>query len=242
MIRTLAALILLSAPAFAVEPVASIKAPAIAKVARLVELDATASTGDEFLWESTTGEEFAVDSGGKRAWFVAQSPGRYRFLLVAGGTVEGKTRLNKAVVEVVVDGIAPAPTPVPTPTPSPAPSPAPTPAPTADKLRVLFLFESSGSGLSRGQAVVLSSPKVEEYLSAKCVKENDLPAWRRWDKDIDASRESDEWQTALRLAKADPTPVPKIAIFNGVTLLKAAPIPANETAAIEMLQAIGGVK
>lgn len=236
--QTLAALILLSAHALAVEPVAIIKAPAIAKVARLVELDATGSTGDEFLWESTTGEEFVVDSAGRKAWFVAQAPGRYRFLLVAGGTVEGRTRLNKAVVEVVVDGISPAP--IPGPTPIPTPTPTPTPGPIADKLRVLFLYESSNSSLSRGQAVVLTSPKVEEWLTAKCADENGLPAWRRWDKDVDATRESADWQTALKFAKADPLPVPKIAVFSGTTLLKSSPIPATESAAIELLEAIGG--
>lgn len=237
-LRSLAVALMLAAPVWAVEPVAIIKAPSIAKVARLVELDATGSTGDEFLWESTTGEEFVVDSAGKKAWFVAQSPGRYRFLLVAGGSVDGKTRLNKAVVEVVVDGIAPAPTPIPTPTPGPTPSPVPPPI--ADKLRVLFLFESSGSNLSRGQSIVLSSPKVEEWLSAKCADENGLPAWRRWDKDIDATRESADWQTALRLAKADATPIPKMVVFNGTTLLKSMPIPATETEALALLQAIGG--
>lgn len=228
--------------AYAVEPVAVVKSPSVAKVGKLIRLDAADSKGDGFLWESMTGEDFAVDSGGKVAWFVAGSPGKYRFLLVAVGVVDGKAQAVKAVAEVLVDGPPPAPippAPVPTPIPDPTPSPIPPGPVVVDNLRVVFLYESSAK-ITRQQLLVLNSPKIDDYLSSRCANENGIAAWRRLDKDVDASRESAEWQSVLAAAKADPSPLPRVAIFSGTRLVKSATLPATADETLALLQLYGG--
>lgn len=250
-ILALTASLALSLPTLAAEPRVTIAAPAVAKVANLIVLDATQSEGDDFVWESTTGESFAIDSNGKRAYFVASVPGKYRFLMVAAGAVDGKARLAKGIAEVIVDGIVPptpvppGPSPTPTPTPiPPGPSPTPTPVPptpsTVGNLRVLVLFESSAK-LDMKQVAALNSGAIRKYLSDKCLKDTDgLPAWRMWDQNIDASVESPAWKAALDAAQADKTTVPKVAIFAGTTLVKVVPLPGTADEMLAMLTQWGG--
>ena len=241
-----AILLLLLCPSFAHagEPRASIKAPVIAKVANLVVLDASDSQGDDFIWESTTGESFAVDSNGKRAYFVASVPGKYRFLLVAGGAVDGKAKLSRALAEVVVDGVVPPVPPGPNPPDPPIPPdpkpPEPKPIPsTVGNLRVLILFESSAK-LDIKQLSALNGGLVRKYLSDKCITDPDgLPAWRMWDRNIDAAGESALWKTALTAAQADTLPIPKVAIYAGTTLIKVVPLPANDVEMVAMLKQWG---
>lgn len=223
------------------EPLASVKAPAVAKVSKLVVLDATGSKGDDFLWESTSGESFEVDSSGKKAYFVAESPGKYRFLFVAAGTTDGKTRMVKALTEIVVDGNQPTPPPGPTPSPTPTPVPVPPVPSTVGNLRVLIVYESSAN-MPAGQMVAIYSLKVQSYLNAKCLDDGGLPAWRFWDKDVDASRETATWQGVWTQAKGESTPVPKVLIFAGTTLVKSTPLPSSESAMLELLQSFGGPK
>ncbi len=219
--------------ALADEPRATIKAPALAKVSSLIVLDATDSQGDDFIWESTTGESFRVDSNGKIAYFVTAEPGRYRFLLVAGGSVDGKAKLARAIAEVIVDGSTP-----PDPKPPTPPDPKPIPS-TVGNLRVLILFESSAK-LDIKQLSALNGGIVRKYLTDKCLMDSDgLPAWRMWDRNIDVTAESPAWKAALTAAQADPLPIPKVAIFAGTTLVKVVPLPANDVDMVTMLKQWG---
>lgn len=86
-------------------------------------------------------------------------------------------------------------------------------------LRVAIVEETADrSKLPGSQLAILTSVKLREYLDANCVKENGQPAYRIWDKDIDASRESQLWQDALSKVKGtEGITLPAILISNGST-------------------------
>lgn len=86
-------------------------------------------------------------------------------------------------------------------------------------LRVAIIEETADrSSLPKSQMAILTSVKLREYLDANCVKEDGQPAYRIWDKDIDASRESQLWQDALAKVKAtEDLKTPAILISNGKT-------------------------
>lgn len=94
--------------------------------ATLVTLDATGSTGDDFLFDTDVDDAlYRVDSGGKLLYFAApNAPGVYRFKVESFGITGGKVKVARAKVAVTVGG---GPNPVP-PTPNPTP-PTPTPTP-----------------------------------------------------------------------------------------------------------------
>ena len=132
----------------------------------------------------------------------------------------------------------PGPAPIPAP-PNPGPGPTPGPMPTPVKLRVLFLYDSANPG-SRDATGVLYSMAIRTYLADHTIMDRNVRGYRFWDQGVDATRESPGWQEALAKAKADPTPTPKLAIFDPAdALLKVAPL-TNETDALATLQAIGG--
>jgi len=122
--------------------------------------------------------------------------------------------------------------------PGPGPVPAPKPS-TIGNLRVLMLYESSANQ-SAAQLAVLNSTKVRTYLNTHCLADGGYPAWRSWDKDVDASKDTAGWQTALTAAKADPKPIPKFLIFAGTSLVDSVPLPATEADALTLLQTYGG--
>jgi hypothetical protein len=125
------------------------------------------------------------------------------------------------------------------PHPGPGPGPDPIPGPVIpEPLRVIFIYESSDP-LSREQNNILNSPAIRSYLTGHCFKDGELPAWRFWDKDIDASKETTTWQAAWTAAKADPTPLPKIVIFTK-TAMVGVPLPADEQATLALLKKYGG--
>lgn len=232
MIRSLTAWLVLAVAtsALAVEPRVSVSAPAVAKTATLIKLDGSKSEGDDFLWESTTGESFEVDSNGRLAYFVASRPGKYRFIFVAGGTVEGKTRLVKAVTEIIVDGSSPTPPDVKPDNPPPPPPPIPS---TVGNLRVLVLWETSAPNL-RQHLNVLQSTAFRNYLSGVVKKDDGQPAWRFFDKDVTFSSDNPAWAAAFASAKAkgDTLAVPKIMIFAGEEWVTSIPLPTSEADAI----------
>ena len=128
----------------------------------------------------------------------------------------------------------PGPAPIPAP-PNPGPAPAPTPV----KLRVLCLYDSANPG-SRDTTGVLYSTAIRAYLADHTITDGNVRGYRFWDQAIDATRESQGWRDALAKAKAEPTPTPKLAIFDPAgSLLKVAPL-TNETDALATLQALGG--
>lgn len=110
------------------QPRALISAPATAAPGDLVILDATASNGDVFIWESLDGIPCLPVDGGHRCVFASGRPGAYRFLLATAGIVGAKAVVATARVTVRIEAPAPPPPPTPAPTP-PAPIPTPTPTP-----------------------------------------------------------------------------------------------------------------
>ena len=121
--RTLAALILLSAPAWAVEPVAKVKPTAQVEPGDITILDGTDSTGDAFRWIPLSGKPGIPSESGRSLYFASGKPGEYRFELVVGGaTSDGKVKLDSTTVVVKVVGAPPAP---PAPTPMMMDSPQP---------------------------------------------------------------------------------------------------------------------
>lgn len=94
--------------------------------------------------------------------------------------------------------------------------------------------------MSRGQLNVWNSTTVQKYLTSRCMDDGGLPAWRYWDKDIDATKESATWQAALAVAKAETTQYPKIVVFAGSNPPKAYPLPTTEADALTILRLYGG--
>ena len=122
----LALWVCLSCPAFAAEPKAVVQPPTQVEPGDIQVLDATSSTGDIFKWVSLSGKTAYPSESGKSAYFATGKPGKYQFLFIAAGVVDGKAKLDTATVELVVAAPPPAPSPSPTPDPTPAPAPATT--------------------------------------------------------------------------------------------------------------------
>lgn len=119
-------------------PLAVVKAPATAAPGDLVILDASASVGDLFLWESIDHVPVLAVDGGRRLVFATGRPGTYRFLLFAVGIVNARPVVAKAAATVKIEAPAPPPPPEPTP-PPPAPTP-PGPTPMPGKLYATLVF------------------------------------------------------------------------------------------------------
>lgn len=115
-------------------------------------------------------------------------------------------------INVVVGDPAPAP-PGPNP-PGPTP-PGPTPPLPQQGLRLMIVFESKNHQMSASQVAAINAKEFREYLNAKCVKVNNWPEWRVWDKDTDLSRESEVWKTAMGRWKAAGEKLPWLLISNG---------------------------
>ncbi len=138
-------------------------------------------------------------------------------------------------IEVTFEGDAPVPPIPPGPNP-PVPPVPPIPVPTGD-LRVLFVYESSGT-MTRGQLNVWNSTSLRIIMNASAVKENGLPGYRFWDKDQDVSRESETWRTMWEKSKPFDK-LPMVVIFKGTTGT-AAPLPETESEMLELLKKYGG--
>jgi hypothetical protein len=137
---------------------------------------------------------------------------------------------------------------------APQPPPGPTPVVTVDPikptisppqplgsdLRVMIVFES-GQNHTREQLNVLNSTNLLAAMNAKCVKDSGLPSWRRWDKDLDASKDPSPamralWDKVLPIAKEDGLPAIAVACGSDVAVY---PLPKTDSEAIALL-ACGG--
>lgn len=256
--RPLLALILALAPSWAAladAPRAVLIGPKSVAPGGMIVLDARQSVSDRDLrWKCSDPSVPLVamsPMGGKAGSMaiVMQAPasGKLLFTVIAVGTPPDwkDPDADAAVIEISIADPAPAPVvptpvvPTPTPTPTVDPPPAPVVPARTDKLRVLFLYESSDPR-TPAQTVALFSTKIRDYLGKHAMADSDgLPAWRFWDKDVDASNQSADWQAALAAAKADPTPLPKVVVFAGATKLAAAPL-TTEADALTTLQQYGG--
>lgn len=221
-----------------------IDGPSVAEVYRMVDLALAGPPVEDAEWDAIYGPDISypvdireTDPAGRTAVMVGP-PGTYRVSVMA--TVAGK---NRRAVKTVVIGVPSPPTPVPVP-PGPEPGPTPQP-PTPGKLaRVLAVYESTAP-MTRGQLAMLNSAAVVEKLNAICPLDGRVKAWRFWDKDIDASKETPGWQTALSLAKTDPTftQVPRLFIFtdkDGQVASKSYPFPGTEAEFLGILSNYAG--
>lgn len=121
-------------------------------------------------------------------------------------------------------------------TPPVTPAVDPT-APKAGDLRVLIVFESSQNH-TREQLSVLNSTALVSALDAKCVKEDGLPAWRRWDKNTakDTSTTMGKlWQAVLPEAVAKGLPAMVICCGTQYTTYGNGQFPKTEADAIALL-------
>jgi hypothetical protein len=108
-------------------------------------------------------------------------------------------------------------------------------------LHVLIVYESAElSKLSPVQQAILFNKDMREYLNTTCPVGPDgkTREWRIWDKDVDASAESELWQAAL---KRDRKSVPWIIVSNpdkggGYE----GPLPATITETMALLKKYGG--
>lgn len=123
----------------------------------------------------------------------------------------------------------------PGPGPGPLP-PGPNPPAPIQGLRVLMVYESS-SNMTQGQMAVLYSPKVADYLDAKC--KDGKAGWRRYDKDFDAHGEPQIWQQIWADVKPKIKAVPALVVIDG-TKGEALPLPETVDAALALLKKYGG--
>lgn len=192
---------------------------------------------------------YAVDAGlsllppellkdSRTAVVLAAKEGRFRLLAY---TAVDDSPSEPSVCWVVVGASPPGPGPVP-PSPPPGPDPIPPTPPIpvpASGLRVLFVYESSAN-LTREQLNILNSTKIAEYLNAKAAKDaKGLPEWRRWDKDVNTTHESDVWKNLWAATKPQLTQLPAVVI---VTNQKGEvhPLPATEAETLDLLKKYGG--
>lgn len=125
--------------------------------------------------------------------------------------------------------------------PPPAPKPTPKPADEApikaDGLHVLVVYESADlATYSASLQQSIYSKSVRDYLNSKCPKVGGTAEWRMWDKDVDATAESQLWQDALKRAKGKQTPW--IIVSNGKTGFEG-PLPAGGDEMLKLLQKYG---
>lgn len=123
------------------------------------------------------------------------------------------------------------------------PPPAPKPKPTddapikAEGLHVLVVYESADlATYSASLQQSIYSKSVRDYLNATCPKVDGTAQWRMWDKDVDATAESQLWQDALKRAKGKQTPW--IIVSNGKTGFEG-PLPAGAGEMLKLLQKYG---
>jgi hypothetical protein len=113
-------------PAPQVPPVAIIEGRSQVDLGNPVTLDATKSTADAFVWVLDHDIDFVEFDGGKKAYFITSTPGRYTFTLVAiSAPLKSGGSAQVAKTSFTVAYGTPGPTP---PGPGPGPNP-PTPDP-----------------------------------------------------------------------------------------------------------------
>lgn len=180
--------------------------------------------------------EYDPDPKKVRLRLIGYASGQYEIKAIA--CKGGKLSEFATCVVVVGDptppvppGPAPGPGPSPVP-PGPAPSPAPIPA---AGFRCLIVYESAELGkMPDAQKNVLYAKSVRDYLNSKCVMGADgkTKEWRIWDKDTDASAESQIWQDALKRPRSQ---VPWIIVSDGKTGYEG-PLPASVDETLALLK------
>lgn len=126
--------------------------------------------------------------------------------------------------------------PSPTPTPPKPPEPPP---PVMTGLRVLFVYETEAK-LTREQLNTLHSTAIAGYLNAKCSKDSKGRSdWRRWDDDVDTSKESDVWKGLWLIIKPKLVTLPAVVVVTDQKT-EVFPLPATEAETLALLKKVGG--
>lgn len=197
----------------------------------------------EIAWDyedSFSEKQSEICDGGKKLVLFPTKPGSYRIKLI----LWDEKKLQQILI-VVSDNPNPPVPPIP-PDPKPPIPPGPDPKPVDPPIpepgfRVLVLYESDPNDkvakLSIDQNIALSGQAVRDYLSSKCVKVNNQPEWRIFDKDSPfAKNASSIWQKAMQ-RKHDK--LPWIIISDGKTGYEG-PLPENTDKILELLKKYGG--
>jgi len=156
--------------------------------------------------------------------------GKYRFVAVAASKEGDQVRVDFVVT---VGTQPPAPPP---PQPPQPPQPPKVDLPIAgDGLKVLVVFdEQNQSKLTAGQQAILYGAEMRNYLNSKCVAGPDgkTKEFRIWDKDVDATSESKQWQDAFKRKRNE---LPWLVISNGKTGFEG-PLPKTVSEAVELIK------
>lgn len=206
--------------------------------------------GDDLKWEIDPGlddwiallpPEVAKNFGASKIFYA--EPGSYVVRAWTAKAIDGKAKLSDiAVLKIIVDGgkpIPPVPPTPPTPPKPPEPPPSPAPIPLAG-LRVLIVYEQMDlQKYPSAQQNALYAEEVHKYLQLKCAVGSDgkTAEFRIWDKDTQASGDSQHWAEALKRPR---TTMPWVIISNHPTGGFEGPLPANTTELVALLKKFGG--
>lgn len=227
---TVLALLLLGGSLLAVEITGEQKV-GLHKMARLSVSGDT--TDAAILWDIDREELCDIEESGGRLLFTAPA-GTYKVKARIVRLKEGKPRVETARLTVTFGEAGPTPGPGPGPTPPPVAPPI-----AGEGFRVLIIEESGDRAkLPAEQLAILFSKEVRDYLRSKCAKDKDNPtgAWRIWDKDSDASDETQSWQDAL---KRERKKIPWLIISHSAKGGYEGPLPANVADMMALLRKWG---
>jgi len=230
-----------------VVPVAVIDAPKFVTAGnRLVLLQTGTISKIPAQWTIVYPKGTPAEREGKALIVKEVVPGiSYRFALTAVGDPNPETPGFPFIATDYVDvPILPTPQPPKPVDPvnpvDPVPVPAPVPPGPIGNMRAVVLYESSANMTANQYNAMFSTVGIRPYLKAKTLKDSDGGnGYRVWDKDVDVSNESSEWQDAMAKAKADPKPLPKIVLFSGMTPVDSRTV-VDETDAMTWLRSKGG--
>jgi hypothetical protein len=255
------ALLLLAANALGAAPLAKITGPSRVpadpqtKLASFLLMGIDSVSDKPLAWQYLNVKTrkfptFTGDDGRKGVMLAAtEMPlGVHKFAIVASGRPDGAPAdsdlaFDFFILEVEVYDPTPTPPPAPPavdPVVDPVVPPTPSPPAPAGNLRAVVLYEST-QAMTRPQfGALYSKTGIYAYLNAHCLKDTaGNPSWRAWDKDVDVTNEAAEWQDAMKQAKADLSPLPKIVLFSGNTKVGSKAI-TTEADALAYLKSIGG--
>lgn len=153
--------------------------------------------------------------------------GKVELIIVPAGATTTADVIRKTVD--VDSGHAPQPPPTPPDPPKPV---DPAPIPVAG-FRVLLIEESAERGkLTPGQFRVMFGKNMRDWLDANCVKENNQPGYRIYDKDAVTKGDLKHWQDAMTRPRQS---VPWVIVSNGTTGFEG-PLPATEDETMKLFQ------
>jgi hypothetical protein len=112
------------------------------------------------------------------------------------------------------------------------------PTPSKGVSRVLVYYET-GANLTRQQIATLNDPALRNYLSQITVQAGDgLPAWKIWDRHVNTTNASPDWQTAVSQVTIPATvaTTPIVFVFDDDGRVDSFPLPDSPDATIAELK------